>query len=125
MPASTKASKVGRFAPPGSPNTTSTPSALRHSIRASTARMRNPAPFGTTREGTSEISGGSLVAGARWCAAALPLAEHDLGLLGLGRVAPARLAPVARPAPPPAPADPALRAGEPRPDLERGLVGVA
>src|SRR5512133_3429181 len=28
------------FAPPGRPNTTSTPSALRHSITASTARMR-------------------------------------------------------------------------------------
>src|SRR3954468_13513130 len=40
MPASTKASYVGRFAPPGYPNTTSTPSALRHSITASTARMR-------------------------------------------------------------------------------------
>src|ERR1700709_177653 len=40
MPASTKASYVGRFAPPGYPNTTSTPSALRHSITASTARLR-------------------------------------------------------------------------------------
>src|SRR5215218_4250680 len=39
MPASTKASYVGRFAPPGYPNTTSTPSAFRHSINASTARM--------------------------------------------------------------------------------------
>ena len=34
--------RSGRFAPPGSPNTTSTPSALRHSITASTARMRFP-----------------------------------------------------------------------------------
>src|SRR4051812_34357490 len=42
MPASTNASYVGRFAPPGSPNTTSTPSAFRHSITASTARMRFP-----------------------------------------------------------------------------------
>src|SRR5437763_12018420 len=39
MPASTKASYVGRLAPPGSPKTTSTPSAFRHSITASTARM--------------------------------------------------------------------------------------
>src|SRR3954470_9348302 len=39
MPASTKASYVGRFAPPGYPNTTSTPSALRHSMMASTARI--------------------------------------------------------------------------------------
>src|SRR3954447_22205928 len=39
MPASTNASYVGRFAPPGSPNTTSTPSALRHSMMASTARI--------------------------------------------------------------------------------------
>src|SRR3954447_24718538 len=37
MPASTNASYVGRFAPPGYPNTTSTPSALRHSMTASTA----------------------------------------------------------------------------------------
>jgi hypothetical protein len=28
------------FAPPGRPNTTSTPSAFRHSMTASTARMR-------------------------------------------------------------------------------------
>src|SRR4051812_38649427 len=42
MPASTNASYVGRLAPPGRPNTTSTPSALRHSITASTARMRFP-----------------------------------------------------------------------------------
>src|SRR4051794_22403573 len=40
MPASTNASYVGRLAPPGRPNTTSTPSAFRHSITASTARMR-------------------------------------------------------------------------------------
>src|SRR3954454_13613157 len=40
MPASTNASYVGRFAPPGYPNTTSTPSALRHSMMASTARIR-------------------------------------------------------------------------------------
>src|SRR3954463_8416133 len=39
MPASTSASYVGRFAPPGYPNTTSTPSALRHSMIASTARI--------------------------------------------------------------------------------------
>src|SRR4051794_1998320 len=44
MPASTNASYVGRLAPPGRPNTTSTPSALRHSMTASTARMRAP-PF--------------------------------------------------------------------------------
>src|SRR3954447_15299150 len=44
MPASTNASYVGRLAPPGRPNTTSTPSALRHSITASTARMRFPLP---------------------------------------------------------------------------------
>src|SRR3954452_2416433 len=39
MPASTNALYVGRFAPPGYPNTTSTPSALRHSMMASTARI--------------------------------------------------------------------------------------
>src|SRR3712207_4649136 len=33
------ASYVGRLAPPGYPNTTSTPSALRHSMIASTARI--------------------------------------------------------------------------------------
>src|SRR5215213_292759 len=39
MPESYIASYVGRFAPPGYPNTTSTPSALRHSMIASTARI--------------------------------------------------------------------------------------
>src|SRR5947209_1960769 len=39
MPASTNASYVGRFAPPGSPNATSTPSAFKHAIKASTARI--------------------------------------------------------------------------------------
>src|SRR3954454_21390438 len=39
MPASTNASYVGRLAPPGEPNTTSTPSALSHSMMASTARI--------------------------------------------------------------------------------------
>src|SRR2546423_14926715 len=38
MRASTNTSYVGRFAAPGSPKATSTPSALRHSISASTAR---------------------------------------------------------------------------------------
>src|SRR5688500_12530360 len=42
MPASTNASYVGMLAPPGYPNTTSTPSALRHSMMASTARMTAP-----------------------------------------------------------------------------------
>src|SRR3954470_22727735 len=42
LPASTNASYVGRLAPPGSPNTTSTPSAFRHSITALPARMRFP-----------------------------------------------------------------------------------
>src|ERR1700751_4213927 len=45
MPPPTNASYVGRFAPPGSPKTTSTPSALRHSITASTARMSLLGPF--------------------------------------------------------------------------------
>src|SRR3954468_5593017 len=45
MPASTKASYVGRFAPPGYPNTTSTPSALRHSMTASTARIIGCGPL--------------------------------------------------------------------------------
>src|SRR5215208_1409599 len=40
IPESYIASYVGRFAPPGYPNTTSTPSAFRHSMTASTARMR-------------------------------------------------------------------------------------
>src|SRR5215207_2242282 len=39
MPEPYIASYVGRFAPPGYPNTTSTPSALRHSMIASTARI--------------------------------------------------------------------------------------
>src|SRR5215208_8188695 len=39
IPESYIASYVGRFAPPGYPNTTSTPSALRHSMIASTARI--------------------------------------------------------------------------------------
>src|SRR6478736_5990031 len=39
MPPLTNASYVGRLAPPGRPNTTSTPSAFRHSITASTARI--------------------------------------------------------------------------------------
>src|SRR5213593_1576745 len=52
MPASTNASYVGRFAPPGRPNTTSTPSAFRHSITASTARMRSP-PFALSGNGRS------------------------------------------------------------------------
>src|ERR1039457_4825033 len=39
MPPSTNASYVGRLAPPGNPKTTSTPSAFRHSITASTARI--------------------------------------------------------------------------------------
>src|ERR1700727_2516479 len=38
-PPVTNASYVGRFAPPGRPKTTSTPSAFRHSITASTARI--------------------------------------------------------------------------------------
>src|SRR3954453_3484206 len=38
MPESYSASYVGRLAPPGTPNTTSTPSFLRHSMMASTAR---------------------------------------------------------------------------------------
>src|SRR3954452_14663155 len=45
MPASTKASYVGRFAPPGYPNTTSTPSAFRHSMTASTARIISASSF--------------------------------------------------------------------------------
>src|SRR4029078_4142177 len=39
MPDSTKASYVGRLAPPGEPKTTATPSARRHSITAYTARI--------------------------------------------------------------------------------------
>src|SRR5436190_14528241 len=42
MPPSTNASYVGRLAPPGRPNTTSTPSAFKHSMMASTARMSRP-----------------------------------------------------------------------------------
>src|SRR5919201_6866403 len=63
MPASTNASYVGRFAPPGRPNTTSTPSALRHSIRASTARMKDGLLAGAVawrprlRDGNTESSG--------------------------------------------------------------------
>src|SRR3954452_8405119 len=89
MPASTKASYVGRFAPPGYPNTTSTPSALRHSITASTARMRltsfrkrseflvvncDEPPRGTAR-GTASLS---------WDRAALRRRDRrqDLGLVG-------------------------------------------
>src|SRR3954468_7025285 len=45
MPASTNASYVGRFAPPGYPNTTSTPSAFRHSMTASTARIISAPSF--------------------------------------------------------------------------------
>src|ERR1700733_5146527 len=44
MPPFTNASYVGRFAPPGRPKTTSTPSAFKHSINASTARISSP-PF--------------------------------------------------------------------------------
>src|SRR3954468_8131241 len=54
MPASTKASYVGRFAPPGYPNTTSTPSAFRHSMTASTARIISAPSFpGTSFERSS------------------------------------------------------------------------
>src|SRR5215211_5166213 len=49
MPASTNASYVGRFAPPGYPNTTSTPSAFRHSMTASTARIISAPSFPGTR----------------------------------------------------------------------------
>src|ERR1700722_6886696 len=55
MPPFTNASYVGRFAPPGRPETTSTPSAFKHSINASTARMSSP-PFlhiGEKRQCTS------------------------------------------------------------------------
>src|SRR3954453_2007805 len=57
MPASTNASYVGRFAPPGSPNTTSTPSALRHSIRASTARIVADSSRGSAGRKKTEVSG--------------------------------------------------------------------
>src|SRR3954453_23535852 len=56
MPASPTASYVGRFAPPGSPKTTSTPSAFRHSITASTARMR-PTPFFLRTRVRSRLAG--------------------------------------------------------------------
>src|SRR6201987_875859 len=49
MPPPTNASYVGRFAPPGSPKTTSTPSAFRHSITASTARTSSTS-FRTSEE---------------------------------------------------------------------------
>src|SRR5215207_11523980 len=53
MPEPYIASYVGRFAPPGYPNTTSTPSAFRHSMIASTARIiaaRTSFPPGRGRE---------------------------------------------------------------------------
>src|SRR3954451_22139223 len=59
MPASTKASYVGRLAPPGRPNTTSTPSALRHSITASTARIASPSR-GRIGGRTERAAGGRL-----------------------------------------------------------------
>src|SRR5262245_20093250 len=57
IPPPTNASYVGRFAPPGSPKTTSTPSALRHSITASTARMSAEHSF---RAGKSQCTSGFL-----------------------------------------------------------------
>src|SRR5215208_921997 len=48
IPESYIASYVGRFAPPGYPNTTSTPSAFRHSMTASTARIISAPSFPET-----------------------------------------------------------------------------
>src|SRR6476469_4631650 len=79
MPASTNASYVGRFAPPGYPNTTSTPSAFRHSMTASTARIISAPSFPRGR--VSERS--SLSA---HCAAGLGLDRHR-GALELGAAA--------------------------------------
>src|SRR3954447_14206945 len=56
MPPSYRASYVGRFAPPGMPNTVSTPSALRHSMMASTARMTRTSFRGAV--GTPSLAGG-------------------------------------------------------------------
>src|SRR3954464_5505707 len=54
IPESYIASYVGRFAPPGYPNTTSTPSAFRHSMTASTARIISAPSFpGTSFERSS------------------------------------------------------------------------
>src|SRR3954469_17798393 len=86
MPASTNASYVGRFAPPGRPNTTSTPSAFRHSITASTARMRSP-PFrrdsGMTEAAASAAAPDSTARIERLSRAGAVLAQRDdLAALG-------------------------------------------
>src|SRR3954468_6316245 len=80
MPASTNASYVGRLAPPGYPNTTSTPSAFRHSITASTARICARTSFLRSRHGKSRApaapgTGDCSFSGARGRA-------HELAVVG-------------------------------------------
>src|ERR1700761_3425345 len=64
-PPLTKASYVGRLAPPGRPNTTSTPSAFRHSISASTARIRPSFRESGSEAGARRDSGGPRPNGRR------------------------------------------------------------
>src|ERR671926_154142 len=83
MPPSTNASYVGRLAPPGSPNTTSTPSALRHSMTASTARMRFAPCCSWRGEDERPREGGRIPASlAPLGAGAIPLQVQRLASLG-------------------------------------------
>src|SRR3954468_15646238 len=98
MPASTKASYVGRLAPPGRPNTTSTPSALRHSITASTARIASPSR-GRIGGRTERGRGGG------------PAPRRGGGARGGGPPAPGGRAGPRGGAPPPKPPPPAVSPG--------------
>ena len=75
---------MGRFAPPGYPNTTSTPSAFRHSMTASTARIISAPSFpGTVR---ARGIAGSRPVYRRMCGDRLGLDRH-VGELELGPAA--------------------------------------
>src|SRR6267378_2058175 len=80
IPPSTNASYVGRFAPPGRPNTTSTPSAFRHSIKASTARI-------AASSFRIRLGDGALLRGPRESSARLGKAESNRGFRPLRRSA--------------------------------------
>ena len=79
----------GRLAPPGRPNTTSTPSAFKHSMMASTARMSRP-PLRRDRPAPRPARAGQSSVGARRqrsAGAAVSDASASLGELELGPAA--------------------------------------